>query len=328
MDLDPASLGADRHGIFTRAEALDGGESDRTLLRAMQRGVLVRLRRGMYVSAERYAACDDSGKHLLHAYAALAAQGGDVALTGASAAALHGFTIYQQDLLVVHLLRLDGGSGRRAASASHHHYRPEVDEAELVEHCGVRTVSPARAVWEVASRSTLEAGVVTADSALRADAGLRDQLEELQARFARVPGSRTARAAIALADPRSESAGESVTRVQLHRHQVPMPDLQHEVRAPDGRLIGRSDFSWPEFRHLGEFDGKVKYERFLRKGESASDHVVREKTREDEMRNEGYGMTRFVWSMVMPDTSRRTMAALLPVLARSKRLYVGFGAAV
>ncbi|WP_091073933.1 type IV toxin-antitoxin system AbiEi family antitoxin domain-containing protein [Microlunatus sagamiharensis] len=128
MDLDPASLGADRHGVFTRAEALDRGESDRSLLRAVQRGVLVRLRRGMYVSGERYAACDDSGKHLLHAYAAVAAQGGEVALTGASAAALHGFTIYQQDLSVVHLLRLDGGSGRRAASASHHHYRPEVDE--------------------------------------------------------------------------------------------------------------------------------------------------------------------------------------------------------
>jgi hypothetical protein len=45
------------------------------------------------------------------------------------------------------------------------------------------------------------------------------------------------------------------------------------------------------------------------------------------MRNEGHGMTRFVWSMVMPDTARRTMAALLPVLARSQRLYVGFGAA-
>jgi hypothetical protein len=173
----------------------------------VQRGVLVRLRRGMYVSAERYAACDDSGKHLLHAFAALAAQGGQVALTGTSAAALHGFTIYQQDLSVVYLLRLDAGSGRRAASASHHQYRPAIDEAELVECSGVRTVSPARAVWEVASRSTLEAGVVTADSALRAAAGLRVQFEELQARFARVPGSRTARAAIALADPARSRPG-------------------------------------------------------------------------------------------------------------------------
>lgn len=327
MNLDPVTLGAGRHDIFTRAEALDVGESDRSLQRAVQRGVLVRLRRGFYVAAERYAACDDSGKHLLHAFAALAAQDGEVALTGASAAALHGFTIHQQDLSVVHLLRLDGGSGRRAASAAHHHYRPEVDEDEVVARDGVRTVSPARAVWEVASRSSLEAGVVTADSALRADPDLRDQLEDLRARFGRVPGSRTARLAVALADPLSESAGESVTRVQFHRYQVPMPELQHEVRRADGGLIGRSDFYWPECRHLGEFDGKIKYERLLRTGETASDRVVREKTREDEMRNEGNGMSRFIWSMVMPDTARRTMAALHPVLARSKRLYVGFGAA-
>lgn len=327
MNVDPSNLGTGRHGIFTRAEALDAGESDRSLARAVARRVLVRLRRGMYVSAERYDACEDEGKHLLHAFAALAAQAGEVALTGASAVAFHGDAIYQQDLSVVHLLRLDQGSGRRAASAAHHHYRPAVGENELVERDGVRAVSPARAVWEVASGSSLEAGVVTADSALRHDPGLREQLEDLQARFGRVPGSRTARAAIALADPLSESAGESVTRVQFHRYRVPMPELQHEVYASTGELIGRSDFSWPECRHLGEFDGKVKYERYLRKGESASDRVVREKTREDAMRNEGNGMSRFVWSMVMPQQAGRTMAALMPVLDRSRRLYVVLGAA-
>jgi hypothetical protein len=36
--------------------------------------VIVRLRRGMYAPADIYEACDDAGKHLLHARAALAAQ--------------------------------------------------------------------------------------------------------------------------------------------------------------------------------------------------------------------------------------------------------------
>jgi Transcriptional regulator, AbiEi antitoxin len=84
-------------GIFSRAEALDCGETDRTLAEARRAGVIVRLRRGMCAPADIYQACDDSGKHLLHARAALAAQKGPVALTGASAAALHGFALYQQD---------------------------------------------------------------------------------------------------------------------------------------------------------------------------------------------------------------------------------------
>jgi len=63
-------------GIFSRAEALDCGENDRTLAEARRAGVIVRLRRGMYAPADIYQACDDSGKHLLHARAALAAQKG------------------------------------------------------------------------------------------------------------------------------------------------------------------------------------------------------------------------------------------------------------
>ena len=326
MNVDPAGLGMDNHGIFSRAEALECGETDRSLARALRQGLIVRLRRGSYVSAATYAACEDEGKHLLHAWAALRAQEGEVALTAASAAALHGYTIYQQDLSVVHLLRLDGGSGRHAASAAHHHYRPDIGEAELVERDGVRTVSPARAVWEVASSSSLEAGVVTADSALRADPGIKDALQDLQERFARVPGSRTAREAVGLADPLAESAGESVTRVQFHRYRLPMPELQHDVFTAGGWFVGRTDFYWPECRHLGEFDGKVKYERYRRKGESASDCVVREKEREDDLRKENHGMTRFVWSMVMPRTSRQTMAELVPALARSQRLYIDLGA--
>ena len=113
-------LGKDNGNVFTRAEALDSGETDRSLHRGVRSGLLVRLRRGAYVPAETYTACDDSGKHLLHARAALAAQTGQAVLTGASAAALYGFALYQQDLSVVHLLRMDAGAPRRAASASHH----------------------------------------------------------------------------------------------------------------------------------------------------------------------------------------------------------------
>jgi putative AbiEi antitoxin of type IV toxin-antitoxin system len=308
------------HGIFSRAEALDCGETDYSLGEARRAGLVVRLRRGMYAPADVYAACDDRGKHVLHARAAVAAQQGQVALTGASAAALHGFDLYQQDLSMVHIIRLDQGSSRRHAMTNHHIVLRDI-EKDLVQRDGILTVGSARAVWEVACRSSLEAGVVTADSALRLEPIMPAALAELQERFAYYPGSRQGRRAIGLADARSESAGESVTRVQFSRYGIPMPELQGRVVDDRGELIGISDFDWEEYRHLGEFDGKVKYQKFLRPGESPSDCVFREKRREDQMRAEGRGMSRFIWNMVMPSSARKSMDDLRRALDQSRRLY-------
>ena len=120
----------------------------------------------MYVPADVYAACDDVGRHLLLARAAVASQQGRVALTGASAAALHGFAAYGSCLTTVHLIRLDGGSSRSAANVQHHVSGSDLEE-DVADYGGILAVSPARSVWEVACRHSLESGVVTADSALR-----------------------------------------------------------------------------------------------------------------------------------------------------------------
>jgi Transcriptional regulator, AbiEi antitoxin len=307
--------------FFSRAEAIDCGETDHTLATALREGVIIRLRRGMYAPADDYNAQNDAGKHLLHARAALAAQRGTVALTGPSAAALYGFALYEQDLATVHPLRLDRGSSHRAAKTNHHVVTQEIEKGVGL-YAGVMAVNPARAVWEVASRSSLEGGVVTADSALHQDPDLRTAIEELQARFAYFPGSRRGRLAIKLCDPRAESPGESVTRVQFYRFDIPMPELQYRVFDHHGSLIGISDLYWEESRHLAEFDGKIKYQRLLKPNETASECVIREKKREDAMRADLRGMTRFVWSEIMPQRARRTMLDLAQALDQSYRRYV------
>lgn len=48
MSLFSGALGASRCGIFSRAEAIECGESDRSLKQARRDGAIVRLRRGMY----------------------------------------------------------------------------------------------------------------------------------------------------------------------------------------------------------------------------------------------------------------------------------------
>jgi putative AbiEi antitoxin of type IV toxin-antitoxin system len=308
-------------GIFSRAQALDCGETDRTLAAAVRDGVLVRLRRGFYTPADIYAAADTSAKHVLHARAALAGQRGRVALTGVSAAALHRFEIFDTSLDTVHLVRLDNGSARTEAGIVHHGTRRQIDE-EIGSYEGILASVPARAIWEVACRSSLEGGVVTADSALHRSPELKESLAALHDCFALFPGSVKARTALRLADGRSDSPGESVSRVQFHRYGIPMPEPQFHVIGPRGELIGIADFHWEDFRHLGEFDGKVKYQKLLRPGESASDCVIREKRREDAMRAGSRGMTRFTWSDVMPRYARRTMTDLKAALDQSRRLYV------
>jgi Transcriptional regulator, AbiEi antitoxin len=309
-----------RSGIFSRAEALDAGESDRTLAAACRAGLIIRLRRGMYVAAEIYNALDDFGKHLLLARAVLAMQQGPVALAGPSAAALHGFALYGQDLRTVHILRLDHGSSRRRSLANHHVVFHDIDD-ELGTYSGLMAISPARAVWEVACRSSFDSGVVTADSALHKWPELIEPITEMQHRFAYFPGSRQGRITVRFADGRAESPGESITRVLCHRFGIPKPALQHPVLDSTGRLVGVSDFCWEDHRHLGEFDGKIKYERLLRQGESPADSVFREKRREDDMRAGGYGMSRFTWPDLMPGNARQSMANLAHALEQSRRLY-------
>jgi len=219
MNANLGHLLRSNRGFFSLAEAIDCGETDRTLATARREGLIVRLRRGMYAPADLYNGSDDAGKHLLHARAALAAQQGEVALTGPSAAALHGFALYQEDLTIVHLLRLDRGCSHHAAKINHHVVTQDIED-DLGVYDGVMAISPARAVWEVACRSSLESGVVTADSALHHDPGLSEALEELQQRFAYFPGSRRGRVAIKLADPRADTHGRI-------RHKGSVPSTWH-----------------------------------------------------------------------------------------------------
>jgi hypothetical protein len=317
----PAALVVARRGWFTRADAMAAGLTDRDLAVGVRDGGLLRLRHGAYCPADLYRACSEAERHVLLARCVVAAQRGRVALTGASAAALHGLSVWGQDLDTVHLVRLDAGSPRIQAGCRHHVVGSDL-EPDLEERADLLTITVARTVWEVARTSSLESAVSTADSALSRDPGLADTLRTMAGRFASHPGSRTARIALRMADGGAQSPGESITRVQCYRYGIPRPELQHEVRDSHGRLLGISDFWWPEFRHLGEFDGKVKYQQHLRATESPSDAVFREKQREDAMRAQHCGMTRFTWADVMPDRARTTMARLWHDLQQSRRLYV------
>jgi hypothetical protein len=108
-------------------------------------------------------------------------------------------------------------------------------------------------------------------------------------------------------DPRSESPGESYSRVVLHRIGVPAPTPQYEVWEREV-LVGRVDFCWEEFRTLGEFDGREKYGRLLEPGQTAADAVFEEKRREDALRDLGWQIVRWIWQdLYHPEDLRRRL---------------------
>ena len=104
-----------------------------------------------------------------------------------------------------------------------------------------------------------------------------------------------ARRATAFADARAESVGESRSRVALARAGLPVPEVQWEVRDEAGRLIGRTDFGWPDHGVIGEFDGQIKYGRLLRPGQLPGDVIFEEKIREDRLRDENWEVVRWTW---------------------------------
>lgn len=100
---------------------------------------------------------------------------------------------------------------------------------------------------------------------------------------------------LSVADPLSQSPGESFSRAIMVQNGFPTPVLQVPFSDKRG-LIGSPDFDWEEYKILGEFDGFEKYsaQRYL-KGRTPSEVVVAEKNRENRLRAKGYAVVRWVW---------------------------------
>jgi hypothetical protein len=286
----------DLPGLSVRPQLLEAGFTEDEVRRLVRAGRLTPLRRGVYV--EGSLPDDVLARHVLQIKAALGELADDAVVSHVSAAVLHGLRIWAVPLDRVHVTRARRNGGRCGALV-HVHTAP-LDPAEVDTVGGLPVTSLARTVADLARTLPFEQAVVLADSAMfyrRADRIERSDLTEALERAPRWPGSPAARRAIAFANGRSESVGESRSRVAIAAAGLPAPVLQWEVHAAGtGDLIGRVDFGWPELRTVGEFDGLGKYGRTLRPGQDPVEVLVAEKRREDALRAEDLGVTRWIWS--------------------------------
>lgn len=153
--------------------------------------------------------------------------------------------------------------------------------------------SVARTIVDLSRTLSVDRAVVAGDSALRLHPGAASALPDALASARSRTGIAGARRVVEFLDGRSESPGESISRLRIHAAGLPTPLLQHELRTASGTFVARPDFFWEEVGVVGEFDGRGKY-GFDEPGATA-DVVHREKLREDAIRSLGYEVVRWTW---------------------------------
>lgn len=284
-----------QHGFIARSVLIALGHDDRFVRRQIQSRAWTRIRNGAYALTVTWESLDEVERHRRRARAVLHAHGDAVVLSRVSGLLMRdGCHVWGLDLGRVHVTRRDGRSGSVERDVVRHQGRLTDDDIEIVD--GLLVMKEARCVVETIASARLEPGLAVADSALHAGRVVNAELEGLSEGMRRHQGSRTLNLVLRLTDKRAESVGESRSRYVFWKQGLPRPEVQYPVHDADGVLIGFADLAWPAHRLLFEFDGRVKYGRLLKPGQTPGDAVFAEKKREDALRRAtGFVVERATW---------------------------------
>ncbi|WP_161962261.1 type IV toxin-antitoxin system AbiEi family antitoxin domain-containing protein [Nocardioides speluncae] len=265
-------------GVFLRREAESFGYHDREMARLVRSGVWHRVRRGAYTFRDSWDQLNPHGQHLLLARAVLRTANTPVCLSHASSAIALGADIWDIPLDEVHLTRHDGKCGRREAGVRQH--RGVVLPEDLKVSGAVPHMSATRTALEVTTIADVEHSLVVVNSLLHRKLTTQEALAERYQLMQFWPATLATDLVLRLCDDRIESPGESRSAYLFFRGGIPRPKPQYDVFDELGEFVGRVDFAWPDLGAFIEFDGKAKYTKFVREGETPGDVVLRERQRE------------------------------------------------
>lgn len=267
--------------VVLRRELIDEGYTDRDIRAHVRAGVLTKLRYGAYVPTELVKELDDVGMMRARARAVLRTAHESAVLTHQNALAEAGVPLWGVGLDETHLTRTDGRAGRREAGVVHH--RATLGKRWWGICDGVPTAHPARAAIEVATTYGVEAGLVATCGVLHRELATVAELHEVAGTARHWPGNLATRLVLARADGRLTNVAEARTWHLFFDQRIPRPEPQVEVFDEHGNLLGIADFVWQRLGVFLEFDGRIKYEKHRRPGESLADYLVREKRREEQI---------------------------------------------
>lgn len=281
--------------IALRKELLALGHTDRSLGRCVASGLLAKPRRGAYVDGSIWAGLTPEERYALRVRAVLRQACTDAVASHVSALPFLDAPTWRLPLDLVHTTRKDGKAGRREAGVKQH--RGALEDGDLVRVGDVECSAPMRATLEVSTMAGVEPALVVLNHFLRRGDFTADQIRDrYEAGMESWPDSLSTDLVLRLGDRRIASVGESRTLYFLWRNHFPAPVPQFEVS--DGPLfVAYLDFAFPDLGVWIEFDGKEKYLKHLRKGESVTDAVIREKQRESQIAElTGWRCIRITWA--------------------------------
>lgn len=270
-----------------RAEGFDAHE----VSRKVSAGSFHRIRRGVYLDGEPKD--DRVGRYLVQCCAVLARCGPETVLSHASAAAAWGLPLPWAALGTVHVIQPRRKGGRSRAGVCVHQAKLGDDACLRFGH---RVTTLPRTLVDLGRSLDLGWAVAAMDDALHHQRCAHHELATALRDQAGRPGCRGAARAVALADHKSESVGESLSRVLLVQAGLGPDELQHEFPHSDG--VDRVDFWW-ECGVVGEFDGQLKYRAQAMPGMSPDEVLWAEKQREDRLRRRGLVVVRWTWDELL-----------------------------
>ena len=282
--------------ISLRKELIAAGYTDQALAKALRSGVLARPRRGAYVDGPTWERLTVEQQYAVRCRAVYLKSQTEVALSHTSRLSMTESPLLGLDLADAHLRRLDGNSGRREAGVAQH--GGEIREGDLIEANGLVMVGDTRTALDMTMIVPTDVSLgIVCDLLHRRRTSLPALRDRYDDQMQRHPHSLRTDLVLRLSDPRIESIGEARTLHFLFINHFPKPVLQYEIYDHGGRLAGRLDFAYPELGFWIEFDGRVKYEKYARPGESVADVVIREKDRENQIAEiTGWRCFRIVWA--------------------------------
>ena len=297
--------------VHRRKQLHEAGMTDRHIAALVKAGTYTRIRHGEYVDGGLWRSLGRADRHRLLTRAVLLTAHPSAAATHVSAAVEWGAPIWDLSLDVVHTTRRDGKAGRKRRDWIQH--CGVLPAAHVEIRNGIQMSTAARTCVEITTVTDVERSLIVVNGLLNVGATTVAEFAALAEDARYWPHSLTTDLVLRLCNPKLESAGETRFEYFCWRHHLPHPTAQVEVYDERGVLVGRVDFLWPDYAVFVEFDGKIKYEKYRRPGETLEQYLMREKKREELIcQLTGWVCIRITWEdLAAPELLARRIRKIL-----------------
>ena len=332
--------------VFTRRQARAVGLSDRQLDRCLAKGDLIAVRRGILRRADQDADGDppDAENYCKTAIfvappiapeavpldlraALLGSPSRQLVISHASAARLWGLP---QPLGGWPQPQFSAVEGSNRSRRGMHVRVVRLDDDQIMEWNGLAVTTPERTLVDCLRSLPGRDGLAMIDSALHRGLVRAPDVLTVLAQQCGWPGAGLARQVLGLADARRESPLESWSTWAFAHSDLPLPEYQVEIRASDGRRMGRVDFWWRRGGLVGEADGRAKYALAAAErggnAEALLDVLQGERRREQRLREVGAEVIRWSTRDVLDRAAADALAARIRSmleLGRQREAFTG-----